>query len=57
MDAASLDPRAPTPPPDFAGARTRRQKALSAGLDPNYWYACLESAVLHCASACVRFRE
>ena len=27
------------PPPTFAQARTLRQKARAAGLDPNFWYA------------------
>lgn len=27
------------PPPEFTQARSRRQKARAAGLDPNYWYA------------------
>lgn len=29
----------PPPPPSFAEAKTRRQRARAAGLDPNYWYA------------------
>ncbi len=28
-----------TPPPSFADAKNKRQKARAAGLDPNYWYA------------------
>src|ERR1700677_3637561 len=32
-----------TPPPTFEAARTRRQKARAAGLDPNYWYAVEQS--------------
>lgn len=35
---ASLAPD-PGPPPSFEQARTRRQKARAAGLDPDYWYA------------------
>ena len=33
-------------PPDFANAKTRRQKVRSVGLDPNYWYAVEQSANL-----------
>ena len=31
--------QAPGPPPSFEHAKNRRQKARSAGLDPNHWYA------------------
>ncbi len=34
---------APGPPPPFDQAKTRRQKARAAGLDPNYWYAVEQS--------------
>jgi 4beta-methylsterol monooxygenase len=34
-------------PPSFEEARNRRQKARSAGLDPNYWYAVELSSRLH----------
>src|SRR5262245_47973785 len=30
-------------PPSFSEARTRRQKARSAGMDPNFWYAVEQS--------------
>src|SRR5271156_4145616 len=33
-------------PPSFEAARTRRQKARAAGLDPNYWYAVEQSSRL-----------
>jgi phenylpropionate dioxygenase-like ring-hydroxylating dioxygenase large terminal subunit len=41
-------PRQPPPnaPPDFLAAKTRRQKARSVGLDPNYWYAVEQSSQL-----------
>ncbi len=39
-------PAGPQGPPDFENARTRRQKARAAGLDPNHWYAALESKEL-----------
>src|SRR5688572_6487747 len=32
-----------TTPPEFHEARTRRQKARAAGLDPNHWYAVEQS--------------
>jgi len=38
--------RHPGPPPSFEDARTRRQKARAAGLDPNYWYAVEKSTDL-----------
>ncbi|MCH9687716.1 MAG: Rieske 2Fe-2S domain-containing protein [Deltaproteobacteria bacterium] len=41
-----LSGRAPGPPPDFSQARTRRQKARAAGLDPDYWYAVERSSSL-----------
>jgi hypothetical protein len=41
-----LSGRAPTPPPSFEHAKNRRQKARSAGLDPNYWYAVQQSSRL-----------
>jgi phenylpropionate dioxygenase-like ring-hydroxylating dioxygenase large terminal subunit len=31
------------PPPEFEDARTRKQRARAAGLDPNYWYAVEQS--------------
>ncbi len=34
---------ASAPPPDFEHAKNRRQKARASGLDPNYWYAALQS--------------
>ena len=34
------------PPPSFEEARSRRQRARAAGLDPNYWYAVEESSAL-----------
>jgi phenylpropionate dioxygenase-like ring-hydroxylating dioxygenase large terminal subunit len=37
MDTPSYDARS-LPPPDFHQARTRHQKARSAGMNPNYWY-------------------
>jgi hypothetical protein len=42
-----LSGHAPGPPPTFAQAKTRRQKARAAGLDPDYWYAVEESSRLH----------
>lgn len=41
-----LSTHAPTPPPSFEDAKTRRQKARAAGLDPNYWYAVEQSSRL-----------
>src|SRR5690606_36406296 len=41
-----LEDRAPTPPPSFEEARTRRQKVRAAGMDTNYWYVVEESAAL-----------
>ncbi len=41
-----LSGHAPGPPPSFEEARTRRQKARAAGLDPDYWYAVEESSRL-----------
>jgi hypothetical protein len=38
-----LSGKAPGPPPSFTEARTRRQRARAAGLDPNYWYAVEQS--------------
>lgn len=34
-----MKPAPDTPPPAFEEARTLRQQARAAGLDPNYWYA------------------
>lgn len=38
-----LSGHAPGPPPSFEEAKSRRQKARAAGLDPNYWYAVEQS--------------
>ena len=38
-----LSGHAPGPPPSFEQAKNRRQKARSAGLDPNHWYAVEQS--------------
>src|SRR5665213_4069227 len=32
------NPKDRTPPPSFAEANNRRQKARSAGMHPDYWY-------------------
>ncbi len=34
---------APAPPPGFEEARTLRQQARAAGMDPDYWYAVAEA--------------
>jgi 4beta-methylsterol monooxygenase len=41
-----LSGHAPSTPPSFEQARTRRQKARAAGLDPDYWYAVEQSSRL-----------
>jgi phenylpropionate dioxygenase-like ring-hydroxylating dioxygenase large terminal subunit len=41
-----LSGHAPGPPPSFEVAKSRRQKARAAGLDPDYWYAVEESSAL-----------
>jgi phenylpropionate dioxygenase-like ring-hydroxylating dioxygenase large terminal subunit len=43
---SDLSGEAPSPPPSFSEAKTRRQKARAAGMDPNYWYAIEESSRL-----------
>jgi 4beta-methylsterol monooxygenase len=41
-----LSGHAPSSPPSFEQARTRRQKARAAGMDPDYWYAVEQSSRL-----------
>lgn len=45
-EPSDLSGHAPTPPPPFEQAKTRRQKVRAAGMDPNYWYAVEESRCL-----------
>jgi 4beta-methylsterol monooxygenase len=41
-----LSGHAHSPPPTFEQARTRRQRARAAGMDPDYWYAVEQSSRL-----------
>lgn len=43
---SDLSGHAPGKPPSFEHAKTRRQKARAAGLDPDYWYAVEKSSAL-----------
>jgi phenylpropionate dioxygenase-like ring-hydroxylating dioxygenase large terminal subunit len=45
-DTTDLSGHAASPPPSFDQAKTRRQKARAAGLDPNYWYAVERSTAI-----------